>query len=230
MGKKCHEIQCNQIAIKLFRQIKTRFKILSTLTFIFFFISCGSAKDKCVGCEYTLSRLLEEYGSKKFTVKTDYKDGFVHVFEHRNKYGEAGLYYFDSSGRIRFYAFLIDSTNFVDFSIEYDSKGCIINRTGSEVVNGYFRKSEDSIKATFFLNSINTAYSNINVRVGNKIIEIDTLYQSDFFSNILGRTISLPCSWVESEPMLYVKGLKRNLCTNKVNIFIDSTLIPNEVR
>ena len=189
----------------------------------------GKTISPCV--VYTLDSLASRYDTSAFFIKHFKDKRVIDFIEPRSKYGEAGIYTFDENNNLRFYGFLTNDSNVIDFSIQYDSQGNEVERTGSDVVNGYFRKyNSDSLKMTIFLYSINYSYKDVSIRIANVTIKCGELYKSDIFSNLIGKTITIPSFKNLQKRMTYVEGTRVNLCTQEVKHFIDSTEIPPAVR
>ncbi len=192
--------------------------------------SCSKKTKKAFNCIYSIDSLVRDYDTSKFFVQHFKDKRVVDFIEPRSKYGEAGIYTFDESDNLRFYGFLRNDSNMIDFSIQYDSLGNEVARTGGEVVNGYFRKiGSDSLKFTFFLLALNYSYSDIVVKNGIIKIEPGQLYKSDIFSNLIGKTITISFDSKHNNKMVYIEGIRENTCTKKMKHFIDSTIIPSEV-
>jgi hypothetical protein len=189
-------------------------------------LSCNLKKDKKENCSYSIDHLLKDFDSSQFErIPFEEKIDFI---EKKSSLGERGIYTFDKNNILRFYGFLINSNNEYDFSIQYDSLGNEISRTGRDVVQWYFRKLEnDSLKVTFLLYSANYSFSNISLQLKNKSINNIKLFKSPLFSNLIGNSIVLPL--VQGKDTVFISGQKVNLCTGKSQRFEDFVLIPKEV-
>jgi hypothetical protein len=197
--------------------------------FVLFATSCKLPIKKQNNCFYSINKLFKDYDSSRFQISRFEKELEVNIFDSANQFGQRGVYKFDKSRNLLFYAFLKDSSNAYSFSLEYDSWGNAINKTGNEVVQWYLRKrGTDSLFVTFYLFAINSSYSNVSFIKKDDTIKNITLFENLSFSNLLGQTIAIPIAKGNSNMKLFIYGLKKNLCTNESTFFKDSIDFQNK--
>ncbi len=154
------------------------------------------------------------------------KEGLIEVSDKKSNIGAKGIYKFDLDQRLRFYAFLLSDSNDYVFSREYDVDGRIVNKTGGDVVQWYFRKlSEDSMKVTFYLYSLDERYDSIDLSYEKQTLKNIVLYTSPIYSNIVGTSVTLP-NLNKQNGIIYIKGKKENKCIPRESTFVDSSSVP----
>lgn len=185
--------------------------------------SCGNKPVKpnfC--CIYNSDKLFSEYTEKTLDT-TYYEDGeFLEVIDKGSDIGSRGIYKFDKNKKLRFYAFLLNTQNEYDFSRVYDSTGCLVEQSGSEVVQWYLRPQKDSIKITFYLFGLKKTYSDVSV-FSKSIGEIPVkLFKSPIFSNLQVGSFMVSNRVNEK---FNIKGKMFEKCTERLDFFKDSVFI-----
>lgn len=205
-------------------------KFSQIVALIFLLGSCKEKENYNKGCTYTFSRLNNYLDSSKL-ISVDYgKDEIKEVLDKGNNLGQRGLYKFDKNNILRFYGFLINTKNECDYCIEYDSLGRVANKTGTEVVQWYFRKLRgDSLAITFLLYTVNQSYSDLRIEYGLKRFNNIELQESETFSNLIGSTLDVEIQRNSGSDTVYIYGKKVDLCTSKDKAFKDFILVPKEV-
>ena len=203
-------------------------KLISILGIMFMLYSCGS-NEGVNNCRYNRDKLLTEIDTALLD-KRDYPDEqFYEVLDKGSNIGARGIYKFDKDETLRFYAFLLSDSNDYIFSREYDSLGTLIDSTGREVVQWYFRKiSSDSVKITFYLYGINQTYDDINLGFGTATRTNIDLFKSPIFSNILGGSFTSVIDKEENRK-IFITGKRFNTCSGEKYSFTDSTEVPSEL-
>jgi len=206
-----------------------------------FSVSCKHKQSPHRKCAYSIDSLAKQYDISKFTNKKflEFDDTSIFVFkgieekgtvsfvEPRSPQGEAGIYTFDKNSNLIFYGFLSDTNNSISFGILYDTNGNEVSRSRRELANVYLSRLEsDSVAVTIFLVSINSIYKNLTLRSTNYRKEFGTLYYSDLFSNLIGKTIHIPFDFKKLEQVLYIEGERYNICSKKKTVFIDTLQVP----
>jgi hypothetical protein len=206
--------------------------MLKTFILIFVMIcmvSCNTNDNKKTSCAYTLADINKIFDSSMME-RVDYKkDSVKEVLDRGSNFGERGIYKFDENDILRVYAFLINDRREYDFSIHFDSLGNEIRRTGTEVVQWYFRKLKgDSLAVTFFLSTINRSYENLSIEYGGKRIENIQLRKSKTFSNLIGSTNDVKAPSTRKDTV-YLYGIREDACSRQKRTFKDFVLVPKEV-
>jgi len=163
-------------------------------------------------------------------VRIDYReDEMKEVSDKVNIFGQRGIYKFDNSNVLKFYAFLLNEGNEYDFSIQYDSLGNETSNTGTEVVYWYFRKLRgDTLAVTFLLYTVNRSYRDLHIEYGMKRFDNLQLQKSKTFSNLIGSTIDVEIP-DNSKDTVYIYGIREDACLRQSQTFKDFVLVPKEV-
>lgn len=189
-------------------------KFIGIVILLLALFSCSEKKgDK--NCCYKLDDLLKKYDTSK--VKILNYDKMTEVLDNGNVIGEKGIYKFDENKTLRFYGYLIDTSNNYYFGIEYDSTGNVVNFPKSNIVRWFIQsKGADSVKVAFLLYGIRYSYRNIKVHMNNRSISIQ-LFESKRFSNLLAGEVIL-----EKTGAIYITGDFKDECNGIQKSFEDS--------
>jgi len=193
-------------------------------------LSCNLNNSPKEICTYKLNSYITNFDTSRFT-KTEYDSPKItEIMDKPDIVKERGFYKFDQNNTLRFYAFLLNNKNEYNFSIEYDSLGNEINKSGTEVVHWYFRRlTNDNLRITFLLYSIHHIYKNVLIKYGTNHFNNIELQKSEAFSNIIGNTLELKISKANKSDTIYILGEKEYSCSHKIHIFTDFVLIPKEI-
>lgn len=191
---------------------KMKFIAVMILLSALFFCSCQKGEKSC---GYKLDDLLKKYDTTKVVIVS--YDKMTEVLDIGNPDGEKGIYKFDENNILRFYGYIIDSSNDYYFGIEYDSVGNKVNFPKSHIVRWFSqRQHADSVKIAFLLYGIGYSYSNIKILNNNESIHIP-LFESRRFSNLLaGETV------LDKAGTIYITGDFKDKCSGLQQSFKDS--------
>jgi hypothetical protein len=193
------------------------------------FCSCVSKK-KNEPCIYTRENLLKNFDNALLNSQNFPNDSLLEVWDKGSNNDVRGLYKFNTSGILRFYAFLLSDSNEYNFSRTYDTSGNIIEKTGNDVVQWYFRKLPgDSIKLTFFLFGLDQTYSDLQLKLASDDLKEIKVFPSPIFSNMLAGSIICDRGNLNSD-FIYLTGNRHNKCLNTDEKFADSVEVPTEVK
>lgn len=174
-----------------------------------------------------MSEYQKSFDTTIYNKKGNFGEKGYEVIDKGSDIGVKGFYKFDKNQNLIFYAFLLSDSNEYNFSIEYDKFGSEIKTTGNEVIQWYFRKvNSDSIRATFFLYTINRKYQNIKV-IADRTHKVD-LVESPIFSNIIGGAFYFRLKDITREK-IYIEGQRINVCNQSKIEFKDSAFIPRSL-
>jgi len=189
-------------------------KVIWILILLSALFSClGQKGDK--NCCYKLDDLLKKYDTSK--VKILSYDKMTEVLDNGNVIGEKGMYKFDENKILRFYGYLIDSSNNYYFGVEYDSAGKMVSFPKSNIVRWFIQnKDADSVKVAFLLYDVGYSYRNIKIHNNNRSINIQ-LFESKHFSNLLAGEVIL-----EKTGVIYITGDLKDECNGIQKSFKDS--------
>lgn len=200
----------------------TETEIIRIFFYLLFFCGCSNKNTNQNNCIYTIKDILIKYDSAGFVIKK-YDDDLIEMSDTSNVTGEKGIYKFDKSGNLRFYAYLIDQENNYYFGINYDSLGNEINKPKSYVVRWFInRLNNDSIRVSILLYNLKHSYGKIRFSESNEWKQVP-LFESKYFSNLIAGEIIMPNPPTKR---VYVSGQIRNNCLNETKIFKDSIIIP----
>jgi len=134
--------------------------------------ACSLRQEK-VHCRYTSTDLLRTHDSSLFEKKYYQQENLIEFLDLGSRDGVKGIYKFDENKVLRFYAFLLsDSSDYV-FSRSYDDEGHVVERSGREVIQWYFRKlPNESIKITFYMFCLRQCYKDALCTLVRKIFKI----------------------------------------------------------
>jgi hypothetical protein len=193
------------------------------------FYSCVS-KMKKEPCIYTRDKLLKNFNNALLDSENYPNDSLLEVWDKGSSNDVRGIYKFNSAGILRFYAFLLSDSNEYNFSRTYDTTGNIVEKTGNDVVQWYFRKLQgDSIKLTFYLFGLDQSYSDLQLKLASDDLKEIKVFQSPIFSNILAGSIICDRASLDTE-WIYLTGKRHNKCLNTDEKFADSAEVPAEVK
>jgi hypothetical protein len=191
-----------------------------------FFISLNSCQHETSrkdSCSFFATDLFKIYGRAKFQITKSRTEGWTDATENLPKLKKGGLFQFDRNQMLRFYAFLVNDSNEYSFSLAYDSLGNIVNRTGGDVVNWVIDKHDaDSLDITFLLYSIHFSYGRSKLVIDRDTFANIRLFKSANFSNLIGGSITIPHTKYRGRKIIYLSGLKKNMCTSETSILKDS--------
>lgn len=194
------------------------------------FFSCINKEKQKRNCAYTINDFYNNVDTTMMIKRKFEKESVTEFVDKKNKINQGGIYKFDENNILRSYAFLIDTTNKALYAIEYDSFGNEISKTGSDVIQWYFRRmGGDSLAITFLLYSINYSYDSVQLQYGDLFLNNIEMYKSPNFSNLLVRTVDVALIKNKAMNKISLIGIKENSCTSKSSFFSDSTFIPEKI-
>lgn len=201
---------------------------------ILLIVSCHQKKGLKNNCSYLLTDLLKRNDSTKFTFTKSRTLDWLDVTEIVDSVGgEENLYQFDRNKILRFYAFIVDTTNAYKFSVKYDSLGNFVSKTGRDILTLHLKKNgKDSLDITFFLYGVHYQYRNVNLVIGVDSFKNVEIFKS-IFSNLVGhtQTVRNPISIKDSSARkMHIFGTKINMCTHDTTNFYESGFLPNIIK
>lgn len=187
---------------------------------IAFVISCKNSDSNL--CHYKLKQLVSDTLETVITIQND---SLTEVRDKvKNSTFSSGVYTFDKSNNLRFYGFFITENQY-RYSEEYDSKGNIVRKQGTPLVEyRLWKKNGDTVLFNVFLFSLNKKYEDIEIVSNNAdTIRPLYLYKSNFYTNVKCFPFKLPVSKKINDLILYTRGVIINTCTQTKEYFSDTT-------
>ncbi len=197
-------------------------KIFSFVFSLYYLISCNQTVSKKPNCIILEGNILKKYDSSKFKMSNSHTPGWIDVIENPSSPDKQCLYQFDENKRLRFFASLINDTDYL-FSYKYDTLGNIINKTGDEVVKWFSSKpTADSLQISFLLFSLNFSYRRVTLIIDKDTFRNIKLYKSKYYENLIGGSATVLIKKGEQSGFTFVTGEKINRCTKDTTFYTDS--------
>ncbi|HSZ34494.1 MAG TPA: hypothetical protein VK772_14360 [Puia sp.] len=189
---------------------------------LYYSISCNQSFSKNPTCIVLEENILKKYDSSKFKITNSRTAGWSDVIENPLVPDKKCLYEFDENKRLRFFAYLINDSDYI-FSYKYDSLGNIIGKTGDEVVKWFSSKpSVDSLQISFLLFSLNFSYIRNTLIVNNDTFSNVKLYKSRYYTNLIGGSATTVIKRSEHKGFVYLTGERLNKCSRDTTFYADS--------